>query len=548
MADMRYLANIDPRLVTSTLLDRAIVDNLEESYRRIYEQGASIRLCCWDPDKRCWVSFFGPKVAPRSSGSRILVNRPTVSAKDVSNLGAGPELATPGQKQSHEARAHVASWIEGLPDTTRPGAAGNVGLPTDGASAPIPSTVSLGGGLDSRAPETPAMVRLTASQRHGPSVTATPGNDDSTPPTPKPDLKIDTKIASISQKFSNTQLAVPRPTVPGARPEAQPSKQATSELSFTGPECLIDMLDAVETVSSDTSPLRSVIHWGMPALIPSPCGCEEAKDTETDLVTGLDKHPFMGYLKSSATDFQPTGNLEPSLEIETPPLSSPETPMSGDILPAQPMDSHSRDPSQSSNPNKFNDVVERAMVRLLSTAPYRRGRVALRAEFGRAILGGLDESALAFNASHAESNGWAEGELLRDLNAQYAQGKNLHFTKVLTTYGWDVEDMVETKTKETRLWEQRPARCWATYSFHCVMSDMDGVKFIVDIEDAGSNDAQFTYSVRMSSTSPGSKPVYIHAIQHHWDVRITLTHTDSEKLETAFGAFAESLLQSLSVS
>ncbi|KAJ4296938.1 hypothetical protein N0V88_003854 [Collariella sp. IMI 366227] len=131
-ADIRYLVNIDPRLASSTLLDRAAVINLDHAYKHLYQEGVSIRLCVWDPKRERQFSLFGPKVNPRSSRKSRWANQPKhlvfkqtskpVVANSVFSLA--PDLSSGfvfkpvlGTK-SPPAPYPVQTWVRNLPNST----------------------------------------------------------------------------------------------------------------------------------------------------------------------------------------------------------------------------------------------------------------------------------------------------------------------------------------------------------------------------------------------------------------------------------------------
>lgn len=193
------------------------------------------------------------------------------------------------------------------------------------------------------------------------------------------------------------------------------------------------------------------------------------------------------------------------------------------------------------------------MIRLLQLGPYRRGKVAVCAELGRAILEGVHESGLAFNDVNTPSNGWKKPELVKKLNQSYGMNKGIQFTKVLSTYACDIEDMINiTSPNGTRLWAQKPSRAWTIYSFHCALRSTDNlIQFIVDIEDDGTSSGVLSYSVRPHHDPPcadRSMPVYVHAIRRHWDMQIVLSQIKSDRTAKAYECFAKTLLQSLSIS
>ncbi|KAG7293288.1 hypothetical protein NEMBOFW57_003334 [Staphylotrichum longicolle] len=164
----------------------------------------------------------------------------------------------------------------------------------------------------------------------------------------------------------------------------------------------------------------------------------------------------------------------------------------------------------------------------------------------------MDASGLSFNDARTPSNGWGKLDLVKRLNTHHRENQNIHFTKVLSTYACDIEDMINTTSDRTRLWEQAPASAWTIYSFHCSLRSAEQLdRFIVDIEDDGSSSGVFSYSIRLHNDSPNRDkplPIFIHAIRHHWDVQIVTSHVKADEIEIAYGPFARSLLLSLGVS
>ena len=235
------------------------------------------------------------------------------------------------------------------------------------------------------------------------------------------------------------------------------------------------------------------------------------------------------------------------------PLGSHGVP-SANNQPRQPSshDARTGAPGQLLTIKDFEDETESAMVRHLAIGPYRRGKVAVRAEFGRTVLKSVAYSGIAFNNENTRSDGWNKPALIEGLNKDYGDNKLIHFTNILSTYAHDIEDMINTNVQGARLWEEKPDHSWTTYSFHCAAVGPKDTLFwfIIDIEDDGSSSGSFLYSIRCHDNAPGSDkpmPVYVHAICRHWDLRIVTSHAKTDELEIAFGAFAHKLLQSLSV-
>jgi len=122
------------RLVTSTLLDPVQVKNLEIAYRRLRDEGATIRLCPYDSDKGFHVSLSGPKVVQKPGRKTLLGNRPSISSPDPekpAEQDANPKI-TDQQSRTLSIRIkevdesteldknnEVATWMKNIPDNTK---------------------------------------------------------------------------------------------------------------------------------------------------------------------------------------------------------------------------------------------------------------------------------------------------------------------------------------------------------------------------------------------------------------------------------------------
>jgi hypothetical protein len=346
-------------------------------------------------------------------------------------------------------------------------------------------------------------------------------------------------------------------------------------LAFTGDDCLIDMLAAVETTNPKED-LRSTVNWKMQPLVPSLMDNDEVGNSEALLTSyppvvvesptqeqnaTLPPQTDQQRLRqtTAASNLKGAKGVQARTRQGTAQQAKPRKPLgshgvpSANSQPEQPSNHDARTgaPGQPLATKDFEDEIESAMVRHLAIGPYRRGKVAVRAEFGRTILKVVAESGIAFNGENTESNGWEKPALIAGLNRDYGNNKQIHFTNILSTYAYDIEDMINTKVQGARLWEEKPNRSWTTYSFHCAAGPKDPpVQFIVDIEDDGSPSGNFAYSIRYHNNAPGPDepmPVYVHAICRNWDLRIATSHAKIDELQNRFGAFARRLLRSLSV-
>lgn len=563
-ADIRYMANIEPRLTPSTLLDRLTVDRLENAYRSMYQQACSLRVCPYDPSKNHPVSLLGPKVDARPRDRTKLGNRPTTATKTFDGLAvAADELSLPTQIQTQEAANPVETWIKKLPVHAETVTVTNKQLPeSQAADRPPPRDTSedlMNFGDEASASCYGAPVATPSETMTGTSeTTPTSGN----------------QILSLSRDFSALQ------TSSGTSSMETVSELCQNGLAFTGDDCLIDMLAAVETTSPKEA-LRSTVNWKMQPLVASLLDNGETTNSEA-LSTSYppvmmesptqeqnatpspqtdQRRPQQGTAASDLKDAQGAKGVKVTKKQGSTQKAKGPKPLDSHGLPSsgsQPRQPSSLDktgaPGQLLATKDFEDEIESAMVTHLSMDSYRRGRVAVRAEFGRIILKSVDESGLAFNSENTRSNGWTNPDLIGKLNKGYGDNKHIHFTNILSTYAYDIEDMINTKAQGARLWEEKPNRAWTTYCFHCVWGPEDHIfRFIVDIEDDGSSSGNdsFSYSIRYPDNAPSADkpmPVYVHAICRHWDLRIVTSHAKTDELEVKFGAFARRLMRSLSVS
>ena len=122
--DTRYLSNIDPKLVKATFLDFQATD-APQDYLMLAES-ITIRLCRYDPDRGCHISYVGPKLKPRL-GSVGKVGKRRYSPGTVSSFygaGLGPKRSMFKSPESNSAGMQsptspfegddVAKWLGGF--------------------------------------------------------------------------------------------------------------------------------------------------------------------------------------------------------------------------------------------------------------------------------------------------------------------------------------------------------------------------------------------------------------------------------------------------
>ncbi|KAK5657128.1 hypothetical protein OQA88_3656 [Cercophora sp. LCS_1] len=168
--------------------------------------------------------------------------------------------------------------------------------------------------------------------------------------------------------------------------------------------------------------------------------------------------------------------------------------------------------------------------------PYLRGKLSLRAEFGRILLVHVPKE----YASLAKET--YQSDMVRMLNKHYGNSEApSHFTKVLTNHGPDMlNGMLRCKTQNREIWNERPleGKTDIVYWFFCKGSD--GTEFVVKIKDLGAENA-FWYSLHRVS---GAGIDFYNAVH---DLQIVLTQHEPQALEEKFGDFARDLLKSLRI-
>ncbi|KAK4451694.1 hypothetical protein QBC34DRAFT_458043 [Podospora aff. communis PSN243] len=197
--------------------------------------------------------------------------------------------------------------------------------------------------------------------------------------------------------------------------------------------------------------------------------------------------------------------------------------------------------------------IDDATCRILRTMPYKRGIISMRAEVGRIIslatpgYRGMDLGGMTLGTK----NLWKRSVLTNNLMKFRHHADVSHFTKILTTYAFELADIFRFKVasyqsepNKPRQWDyalMEQGRAQLVYSFFFFRRE-DKKGFIIDVHDTGKHD-QFTYSIHTHSFDRGKD-----GRKHVLDVRIVMTHVDEEELENKFGAFAREFFKSLKIS
>ncbi|KAJ4417744.1 hypothetical protein N0V85_001715 [Neurospora sp. IMI 360204] len=139
-SDIRYLANIDPKLPSTTLLDPILFPDLAQEYARMYHVGSSIRLCPYNSVLRAHSSLFGPEILTRKRKKDVLLApRPVLTTKSErvlidTSTASVDGLADPLLNgNAINQKLNVNNWLNAIPE-------GVSSVPTHDALASRPAT------------------------------------------------------------------------------------------------------------------------------------------------------------------------------------------------------------------------------------------------------------------------------------------------------------------------------------------------------------------------------------------------------------------------
>ncbi|KIH86304.1 hypothetical protein SPBR_08115 [Sporothrix brasiliensis 5110] len=217
--------------------------------------------------------------------------------------------------------------------------------------------------------------------------------------------------------------------------------------------------------------------------------------------------------------------------------------------------------------------------RLMADLPYAKGRIRLQVELGRVYIMDASPEGLAFNLPGEAASGWPHTEIVTRLDTICVSPESIVFTKALTLFGNDMESIIgvnqntvfgdqsaddtshlpqiEPENKnETNDWSAPMKLDWnfhekrIVYEFKCqrvYMNSNNVIKalspFVIEID--GTEPGLFTYAIRsVEDTRP---PIWIHCIRRHWDARVSVSYSKTDKLEEEYGDFARALLHTLVV-
>ncbi|CAK7216811.1 hypothetical protein SBRCBS47491_002954 [Sporothrix bragantina] len=221
----------------------------------------------------------------------------------------------------------------------------------------------------------------------------------------------------------------------------------------------------------------------------------------------------------------------------------------------------------------FTSNLCNAIGRLMADLPYSRGRIKLQVELGRVYIMDANPEGLAFNMPGEAAAGWPQSEITTRLDTICVSPESIVFSRALTLFANDIESVLGISANATAQslltngsssildgdvsgsqsgslpeWSFHEKRI--VYEFKCqrLCLKSNGVftaisPFVIEVD--GTEPGAFTYAIRsVEDTRP---PIWIHCIRRHWDARVSVSYSQSDKLEAEYGGFARELLRSLVV-
>ncbi|KAK3341244.1 hypothetical protein B0T25DRAFT_557794 [Lasiosphaeria hispida] len=504
-ADLRYMANIDPKLPITTLLDPTVLKSIRGSYKRLHEEGVSIRLKLYDPMSRLHISTFGPKILDRADSKQHLEHRPSMSLRQTQHtfpaagqnpvnlnrhlLGSVPNTGT-----------QVSEWMKGIPNR------GSIAGPGSdlGSHGTYDTGQSLQSGsysdLQRRNGHSASLSRSLASQSQKSAI-------EPNAPVPTGSPSFDLLGSGGNRKKTPDCLSSAEPAIPPGKAQLHPSHMNGDGMSKTKFKYRQPPLPP----PPPPPPAKPKIPQKTEPHIQAPGSCasgssEGSVDSDDDNEGDPDKNENRSGITAEIN------NLGHSAE--------------------------------------FLNELDTALSERVESGPYKR-KFAVRAEFGRLILAHVHEKNLSFNSPARASNVWGKTNLLESLNKGGEEKfSSTHFTKILSTRESDMNNMIGFTRERTRLWKTVPDETSIVYSFYCASIKHNTMLFVVDIVD-GKGDNGFSSSVRPYTYRPdetydadGVTPVYVHGLRRNWDLRIMVSYMEPT-YEAKYEVYAAALLGSL---
>lgn len=519
--DTRYIGNISPALLKTTLLDGRLAD-FNRSPADYYGLASmvSMRICPFDATKARNVSMYGPEITGhmntratsttpfdwfnRVRHQRIPEDSPFPEFHE-SHYGSDVDREPNSETQTEsDTTDRVENWLGDVPSNPlspiAPGTQDD-SVPTPALLIPIESDGSSSRTLPGVNEATHCLLSGPIPSNEQPPAD-TQGHEDTSQTTTAPSTAPTTQqhLAANNTPSSSGVPDVNSPNFPGPMPEWD--NGVVDQLSHTNgimwyverdlpiPQAFFEnnQNEAQNANGLPTGGYYQGYQW-----IPGPAKSSNVAKTEPEVAEEGLQATDEPQVPSNGMSTVPTVQ-KPEAEPSIRKIMGQKAAMKGNT---------SKVPSMS-NSSGFVWEMNNAITNLVAKARYLKGNVSLRTEFGRILMGDMDESGIAFNAEGTNSHGWTIDSLKAHLT-DFRGSKS--FTKILTTEARGVEHMTEIRGGDDHrpLWYCDDDNC-VTYSFYCSAENYDA-RFIVDVKVDGDS---CTYNLR--DVNEDQPPVWVHDV------------------------------------
>ncbi|OTA59282.1 hypothetical protein K449DRAFT_466981 [Hypoxylon sp. EC38] len=217
-----------------------------------------------------------------------------------------------------------------------------------------------------------------------------------------------------------------------------------------------------------------------------------------------------------------------------------QAPLPSSRVHAQATDSTSSDeiPDLSSGPALM-QAMSQKLVRMMSSLEVFKGRVSLKAEFGRLCLTTINHNHVHVQGSGGRSPAKSLREMKEALDKHHVNPRDVMFTNILTAEGEDanyISFMQDSFGK--RMWLPDTRRTVYEVACCAFTKEKKPYRFVVEI-DGG----DFTYQIRQLQSN--SCTLFVHCPKRAWDFQVTVSKTPN--LDEIYGNFAKDLVDSMRV-
>ncbi|KAI0136350.1 hypothetical protein BJ170DRAFT_7720 [Xylariales sp. AK1849] len=584
VAELRYMAQVNRRFLTTVFLDPRVFGQLEKSYGKVFEKGCFVRMMPYSISEKAYrpmkpvvfspatsqdrvsqaynafVNYrFCPKERAWSSESQAMsIPRELVSLAETSLENVNPQAAPRVWEWTQRLPAHTTEFIDN--STPREPSVGE---------EYVPQLLDL---------QEPHILKSDKQVSHGDLA---------------PVYQSRSSMASSPQTTNASSLAV-RPS--GFLPPHMRNRYSPSPIKTASSRPVAQISETCETTTTDSSSRANYIEDLNMALkglrfdnlqstraekpklsqVIAPSPSVGNSTIEDPFIAGNDSKDVFDYelfgrdfapeSTQASTDEQPRDLLSLSPEkvsISMPPLVPTPRVAGTEQRPpqffstmnqqARSRASKSKNSSQLASTSKSIPSPKRidpdpltmgtiytVLSEMLEPLRIFRGSITLKADIGRFVFTKINWQHISIPGTDCGYKGKSVEDMEEMLKSHTHPG-DLFFTKIFSVSGADANylgSLKEVSNPSTNLWKNLKRR--VVYEFSCMTKDKSGGKhyFFLDV-DADN----LSYSLRSGTTKPSN--IFVHCMKRTFDFRLTVGA--AQNIEGNYGSFAREVVESLRV-